>query len=545
VRRAIIVVFALLVGSCGPKAVPAPAKAPPKLVVLLVIDQLPTWAFERDRGMFTGGFARLLREGAYVRAAELPYVNSFTAPGHATIATGTTPSVHGVIGNQWYRRAEGKEVGAEDDPKAPQFRIITEPIATPGAAPSLLMDDTASAIAMRVEGLAETLRAARPASKSVVIALKSRAAVFVAGKRPDLAIWYDASAGGMTTSRAYAPALPAWLTELAKKKPTSRFVGQTWEPLDAALLAKATHIPDDGPGEGDVHGLGTKFPHRIADPDAIVHTPFGDEVVLDAVYAALPAMSLGTDDEPDLLAIGLNAHDYAGHVFGPDSWESLDLTLRLDRALGELFATFDRRVGPDGWALVMTSDHGVTPLVERSPIGGARRVPMGTIVTVVNDALKPILGDGAWVAKISSNQLYLSNAIGDRGTREEALDAAIAAIMKLPGIEAVARVEDTIGQCHERTGMERMVCLGLASEISGDLYIVPARGSLVTEYTTGTHHDAPSSENREVPVIVRAPGLVPQTREHASFLQVAPTVAALLRVPPPPKATEPPLFGLR
>ncbi|MFN0247207.1 MAG: alkaline phosphatase family protein [Kofleriaceae bacterium] len=538
-RRAIIVVFALLVGSCGPKGVPAPAKPPPTLVVLLVIDQLPTWAFERDRGLFTGGFARLLREGAVVRAAELPYASSFTAPGHATLGTGTTPSVHGVIGNQWYRRAESKDRGAEHDPASPMFRVV-EPIAS-----STLIDDNASAVALRVDGLAEALRAARPKSSSVAVALKARAAVFVIGKRPDLAVWYESAAGGMTTSRAYAPAIPAWLVELARQKPTTRFVGQTWEPLDAALVAKTTRIPDDGPGEGDLHGLGTAFPHRIEDPDAIVYTPFGDEVVLDAVHAAIPAMSLGLDDEPDLLAIGLNAHDYAGHVFGPDSWEVLDLTLRLDRALGELFAALDRRVGPDGWALVMTSDHGATPLVERSPIRGARRVPTSSIVTTVNDAVAPILGEGTWVAKISSNQLYLSNAIGDPVAKARALDAAVAAIAKVPGIAGVYRVADTAGRCASRAGMERIVCFGLAPDASGDLYLVPVRGSLLTEYTTGTHHDSPSAENREVPVIVRAPGLAAQTIERASFLQVAPTIAALLRVPPPPAATEPPLFSIR
>jgi hypothetical protein len=342
-----------------------------------------------------------------------------------------------------------------------------------------------------------------------------------------------------------APAIPAWLVELAKQKPTTRFVGQTWQPLDAAVLAKTTRIPDDGPGEGDHHGLGTAFPHRVADADAIVYTPFGDEVVFDAVYAALPAMSLGVDDEPDLLAIGLNAHDYAGHVYGPDSWEVLDLTLRLDRALGELFAALDSRVGPDGWALVMTSDHGATPLVERSPIGGARRVPTGSIVTAVNDAVAPILGEGAWVAKISSNQLYFSNAIGDPVAKARVIDAAVAAIAKIPGIEGAYRVAETTGGCESRTGMERVVCFGLAPDASGDLYIVPVRGSLVTEYTTGTHHDSPSAENREVPVIVRAPGLAPQTIDRASFLQIAPTVAALLRVPPPAAATEPPLFSIR
>lgn len=542
-RRAILCALAVLVGSCGPKAMPAPSKRP-RLVVLLVIDQLPTWAFERDRHLFTGGLARLLREGAYVRAAELPYASSFTAPGHATISTGTTPSTHGVIGNQWFRRAEDKERGAEYDPAAPQLRVVTETIETPGAAPSLVLDDTASAIALRSPGLAEALRAARPTSTSVAIALKARAAVFVAGQHPDLAIWYEANAGGMTTSRAYAPALPSWLTQLARDKPTRRFIGQTWEPLDAASLAKATGVPDDGQGEGNANGLGVAFPHPIVDPDAIVHTPFGDEVVLDAVYAALPALALGADDAPDLLAIGLNAHDYAGHVFGPDSWESLDLTLRLDRQLDALFDELDRRVGADGWALVMTSDHGATPLVERARDKDARRIPSGTIVAAVQQALVPLLGDGAWVAKISSNQLYLSTAI-EPATRARALAAAVTAIAALPGIEGVYRAAETMGHCEARAGMERAVCLALAPDISGDLYIVPRRGSLLTDYTTGTHHDAPNADNREVPVIVRAPGLAPQTIARASLLQVAPTVAALLGVPPPRDATAPALFGLR
>ena len=103
-NRAFAVVLAVIVG-CGPALVapnPVPARpVRPKLVVLLVIDQLPSWAFERDRPLFRGGFARLLRDGAYA-TGELTHANTFTASGHASIGTGAPPSVHGIVGNQWY-----------------------------------------------------------------------------------------------------------------------------------------------------------------------------------------------------------------------------------------------------------------------------------------------------------------------------------------------------------------------------------------------------------------------------------------------------------
>jgi len=209
-----------------------------------------------------------------------------------------------------------------------------------------------------------------------------------------------------------------------------------------------------------------------------------------------------------------------------------------------LFETFDKRFGADGWAVVMTSDHGATPLVERSPYADAHRIQTGEIVLAVNAAVSAELGDGAWVAKVSSNQLYLTNALTDPAERDRALVAATRTILAMPGIAAVFRVSDTIGHCETRSQLERTVCLALAPRISGDLYVVAKRGSLVTDYSAGTHHDAPSPDNREVPIIVRAAGLAPQRIDHASFLRVAPTVAALLGVPAPSAASESPLFGL-
>jgi len=534
-RAAVLMLLAL---ACSGSQRAKPRQGP-KLVVLIVVDQLPTWVFERDKAQFTGGFARMLREGGYVPGAELPYANTFTAPGHAVIATGAPPAVNGIVGNSWYRRAEGKEREAEYDPEAPVLAVGASHAGT------LSIEDNGSARALRVDGLADVLRATTGGkARSVAISLKARGAVFVAGKHPDLAIWYEAAAGGMTTSRGYAAEPPSWLVELAASRPASRFYRSEWSPNDPVMLAKVTKLLDDAPGEGAVGGFSTAFPHNLETTESptrsILHTPFADEIVMDAATAALDAMQLGRDATPDLLAISFSAHDFAGHMWGPDSWEVLDLTMRLDAALGQLFATLDTKVGAGKWAAVLTSDHGATPVIERGK-PGARRIPTAEVTKAIEDALTPY-GTGPFVARIASGNVYLN--VEKLTRKDEAVKAAAAALAKVPNIAAAVPSSTLTGQCEIRHGLEQAICYGIVAGESGELFVVPIAGSLITDYRTGTHHDAPFDDNRRVPVLVLAPGLAAQ-QGTGTLLQVAPTVAVLLGIASPPAATSTPLFGLR
>lgn len=537
-RVVVLCAFAAALACSGSQRPHGPRR--PKLVLLVVVDQLPSWVFERDKRLFTGGFARLLKDGAYVPTAELPYANSFTAPGHAAIGTGATPDVTGIVGNTWVRRADGQEHEAEYDPEAPVLSV--------GASHAgvLTTDDNGSGKALRVDGLADVLRTAtRGKAHSVTISLKARGAVFVAGRHPDLAIWFEPAAGGLTTSRAYASDAPPWLVELAASQPASRFYRKSWTPLDPAKLAATTRLIDAAPGEGNSGGLDSAFPHDLATTEAptksIVHTPFADEIVMDAVVASLDAMQLGQDATPDLLAVSFSAHDYAGHMWGPDSWEVLDLTLRLDRALGQLFTTLDTKVGVGEWAVVLTSDHGATPVVERGK-PGARRIPTRELISTIEAALAPY-GKGPFVAKIASDNVYLDPA-AKLARKDEALEAAARALAKVPNIAAARPTSALAGHCETRSGLEQAMCLAVVDGEAGELFVVPNPGSVITDYRTGTHHDAPFADNRRVPILVLAPGLAPQ-QGAGTLLQVAPTVAALLGIPPPPAAKSPPLFGLR
>ena len=76
----------------------------PKLIVILVADQMRADYLDRYSTRFTGGLRRLMQEGAWFRNAAYPYLNTITCAGHSTIGTGTFPYQHGMFLNTWFDR---------------------------------------------------------------------------------------------------------------------------------------------------------------------------------------------------------------------------------------------------------------------------------------------------------------------------------------------------------------------------------------------------------------------------------------------------------
>ena len=105
-------------GSKAPAAKKAEKPAKPKLVVLLVVDQMRGDYVDKFRGQWTGGLKRLLTEGAWFRAAAYPYAATETCVGHSTISTGSFPASHGMVANAWWDREQQKMVTCTADPNA-------------------------------------------------------------------------------------------------------------------------------------------------------------------------------------------------------------------------------------------------------------------------------------------------------------------------------------------------------------------------------------------------------------------------------------------
>src|SRR5437660_10392710 len=76
-------------------------KSKPKLVLALVVDQFRYDYLLRFRAGYHGGLARLLEHGAVFADARYIHYPTVTAVGHSTFLSGATPSVSGIVGNNW------------------------------------------------------------------------------------------------------------------------------------------------------------------------------------------------------------------------------------------------------------------------------------------------------------------------------------------------------------------------------------------------------------------------------------------------------------
>ncbi|HKE13963.1 MAG TPA: alkaline phosphatase family protein [Kofleriaceae bacterium] len=500
-----------------------------RLVVLVIIDQLPSWSFDAILPSLHGGFARLIERGVHFPRGEIPFSNTFTASGHAAIGTGAPPSVTGILANDWHRQSGDRSLGATVD----------------------LEDmNMVSSSQLRVEGVADVLeRATAGKSHTVSLSLKDRSAILATGRRPDLAIWYDPERAVMTTNSFYAAEPPAWLRDLASDRPPSRFFRAEWRPNDRKLLVRLSGSSDDQPGELGNDGLDATFPHSLAQVpkpnEAIVDTPFGTEILFDAADAALRGENMGTDDVPDLLSISVSSLDYAGHGWGQESWERVDLMLRLDERLGAFLDHLDATVGASRYAVVMTSDHGATRLIERQQAAGAPvfRVLKPQIRAAAERAARKVLGAGPWVRGVSGNLVFVVPAFADQpaAQRATAIREMVAGIGAIAGMGLVAATADIAGDCsRHRDPARRMACLSLPDGPLGPIVTLPSEGSEIAGSAPwGAAHGGLSADERIVPIAIVAPGRAHARHdESVSLLRVAPTVSALLGIAPPAAARE-------
>lgn len=475
-----------------------PPSKPPKLVVLLIVDQWPQWAFVQKRPHLTKGFDRLLREGEW-HIGHHPSAATLTAPGHALLGTGEPTATSGILANEWWSREAGRVIRAVEG-----------------------LDGSLGAHHLRVPALGDAIGAANVGGKAVAVSIKDRAAILPIGK-VGLPIWYDKKTGKFTSTQPVA-----WLAKLPAIKPR---LAEPWMPLDAAKQLSGT--VDDQPGEVGEKGFGRTFPHaasKTKDPlDALASMPLGNDVVFETALAAIDGEQLGSDGVPDLLVLSLSAHDYVGHAWGHESWEAWDMTLRLDDTLGRFLDGLDTRVGRDAWAMIATSDHGGAPLPERT---GGGRIAYEDIEDAANRAAALELGAGKWVVSAKYPNVFLAPAVLASKDRDKVVAKIILAIKSFPGIALAARTVDYAGSCDKRTGDALAICLALDLERSGEIFYLPKRHWILEERAErfATAHGSHYDYDREVPLIMLAPGRTPHapaTAPAAAPIQIT-RVASML-----------------
>lgn len=498
----------------GADAAASPVAVAPRLVVLVIVDQLPAWAFAQKRPALTAGFDRLLREGTW-HVGDHPSPATLTAPGHALIGTGEPPARSGILANSWWDREAGAMVHSTDDPAG-----------------------GVSAARLRVPGLGDAIARAGAGRKAIAVSLKDRAALLPLG-HAGTAIWYDRARAAFTATAA----LP-WLDAYNRAHPVAAHLHDVWTPLDRDRIARLAGVPDDAPGEIGEMGFGPTFPHALAatkhPAEAVFAAPLGNDLVFEVAEAALAGERLGADDAADLLVLSLSAHDYVGHGWGQESWEAWDTVLRLDARLGRFLATLDAKVGAGRWAMLVTSDHGGAPMPERT---GGGRTSHERLRVAANNAAATELGGGTWIASAKYPYVYLTAAMRAKPARDQALALrkVMFALRAFPGIEQVGKTADFAGHCEQRTGRAAAICRMIDPERAGEVFYLPREHWIVQgdADALGTSHGSLHGYDREVPVLLVPPGrrahapLTAPAAEHVAMETIADRVCAWLGVPAP------------
>lgn len=523
--------------------------AKPKLVVGIVVDQMRQdylYRFYTKYG--EGGFRRLMNDGFNCSNANYNYVPTVTGPGHASVYTGTTPAMHGIIANEWYDKSTKTRVNCVNDPVQ---HLVGSESNSGTVSPWRLLTTTITD---------ELKLSTQKHSKVIGISIKDRGAVLPAGHMADGAYWYDNATGKFVTSTYYKEKLPDWLVSFNKLGLPDKYLSQVWNTL-YPIEQYTESGPDDTPYEVLMNGKAKPvFPYNLPElrPQngnfgLLPNTPFGNDCLTELAKAAIAGEKLGQDNYPDFLCISYSTPDIIGHDFGPDAVEVEDTYIRLDKDLEDLLKQLDERVGKGNYTVFLTADHGVSfvarSLQDNKIPGGYMN--SGKLKTDLIAYLKKYFPDKDLIEDISNEQIFFSNDLFQSNPRSSGVDFLIASeliakyLLTVNGIAAVY-TESVLRQAgYNEAGIKGMVIRGYHPKRSGDLVYVLEPGWYAGGHPEGTTHGSPYSYDTHVPMIFYGSGIKKGSSvKYHPVTDIAPTLSVLLNVNFPSGCTGQPIAEL-
>jgi len=521
----------------------------PRLVLQLTIDGLRADLVARQADRFgDGGFRYLLDNGTVYTNAHYQHANTETIVGHATLATGAQPSVHGMTGNVWYDAAAGELSYNIEDPD--HLILPSRAEATTGEqvdpAQRLARTQGRSPIALLVETLGDRLMASTGGRARVFgVSEKDRSAVAMAG-HTGKAFWYSTNSGDFVTSTYYYDEYPDWVAAWNRERKAESHAGTIWKLLHDAPDSYLLGHQDDRPYEADLRGYGRTFPHRFGEVDGgllytqLVASPVGDQLLADFAKQLIRSEQLGRDDVPDYLSVSFSGIDAVNHFFGPSSLETEDAVLQLDRTIADFLDYVDQSVGLEHTIIVLSADHGAAELPEyMTELGyAAGRLLPETVISAADQAAKAQFGLDSVVRFYYRPYLYMDrDGIAEAGLDPDTVTEQLAtALTAEPGIElAITRRGLATGIDSKLLGQIRN---NFNAARAGDIYIVqrPYWFNFDPGPVVGMH-GSPWNYDTHVPVIFAGMNLSSLVvRRPIQPADIAPTLAALLGMSPPAAA---------
>jgi hypothetical protein len=506
----------------------------PKLLVLVVFDQLRGDYLSRWRHLFApDGFRRLTTEGTWFTNCHYPYSLTVTGPGHASLGTGCVPSQHGIVENDWFDRQVGKIVYCSTF--GDRYHMVpvgakSKSGKNDGGAPTRLLVPTVGDVVKQTTG---------GRGKVIGLSLKDRGAVLPTGAKADVCFWYDDTQGAFVTSNYYEERLPAYMKRFNALRLADQWFDKHWVRLRTDLDYTAHSSVDDMPGEGDDKKKTNTFPHSLAMDDKqagskfynrVYASPFGNELTWAAAQAILEGERLGRDEDVDYLVISFSSNDAVGHLYGPDSQEVLDITLRSDLIVADLIRTLDATVGRANYLLVLSADHGICPLPEvargRSPQAG--RLDPKPLVKALEEHLNEKYGTKLkWIEATTGAGLYLRRA-ALKAAAQSSTDVENACrdwLLAWPSVRTVYTRTDLAARVNHDPLLAK-VRASFHPDRSPDVMPILQPYVFTSSYKNGTTHGSPHDYDTHVPLVVFGAGVAPQVRGERTMPQTAAVILA-------------------
>ena len=512
----------------------------PKLVVGIVVDQMRYDYLTRFYNRYgEGGFKRMMNDGFNCKNNHFNYTPTYTAPGHASIYTGTTPKYHGIIGNTWYDKEIKKVVYCAGD-------SLVISVGTKSDAGKMSPHRMTTTTFSDENRLFTQMK-----GKTIGISIKDRGAILPAGHTANAAYWFHGQKEGhWISSSYYMNELPKWVQDFNASKKTESYlkIWDTFYDIESYVESGS----DQNTFEKGFKGKATAtFPYDLAklqsengNMDIIKTTPFGNSLTADFAIAAIEGEQLGTDAITDVLAISFSSTDYVGHNFGVDSKEVEDTYIRLDKDLERLFNTLDEKVGKDAYTVFLTADHGAiaVPAYLKSV-----KIPSGYIDDAensknLNEFLTKTFNASDLIENISNDQIFL-NKDKIKALNLELDDVREAIVNEIISYKNVYKVYTATSMASTAftSGIEKLLQNGFNQKRSGDVLIVDDP-SFVSYPKTGSTHGSGLNYDTHVPLLFFGKGIKHgQTFQRTEITDIAPTVSALLGISFPNGAIGKPL----
>lgn len=509
----------------------------PKLVIGIVVDQMRYDYLTRFYDRYNeDGFKRLLNNGFSLENAHYNYIPTYTAVGHTSIYTGTTPENHGIISNNWYDKYLKKSIYCVDDNK---YKTIGNKSNSGKKSPFRMQTTTVT----DQLHLAQNMR-----GKTIGIAIKDRSAIFPAGHTANAAYWFDgASRGQWVSSSFYMNKLPKWVDTFNDSGIADKYLKNPWNTL-YDIQTYTNSITDNNTFERKFKGeTTTSFPHNIpklrkdnGNFDILKSIPNGNTFTLDFAKSAIINEKLGKNNDTDFLTISLSSTDYIGHHFGPASIEIEDTYLRLDKDLANFLSFLDKKVGKGNYTVFLTADHAAVdvPTYLESLKIPTHHINAKQLKQNILAITKQYFNSTELVENVSNYQIFLNKEkIDSLGLdKNKVAEKLVEKVIDFKGIYKAVTAK-TLQTTRFSDGIMNSLQNGYNQKFSGDVLMIPFPASY-SWGKRGTSHGSGYSYDTHIPIIFYGNGIKNGiSKKRYDIIDVAPTIANLLKIEAPNSST--------